>query len=990
MIMATLTSSITINVGSVNAVSNNERQSQIDSKKESKVSANTQESLKQDSSQNEQKSSKESTSSTSSKATASESKQTSSSESKTSDTSQKSESKSVIQDQSRTGIMPTATINDGVTGWQDATQSTIASIVLDKATNKTLNYTFGNSDGSLTWDQGNGSSPSGVMPPRFNVFIRDNGKLVESSYKSTSGMGGSYDYSLLTRRNDALPNIRTSATSAKLSFTKYYQATDAKGQKILKMVGKFTAQGSTIPNYTVEYLLRPSLEKPSVQQELYIYSTATTPVEGGIFFAKDTSLNGNDGVPVYAQADNQGMYIADGSYKLFLNMGVDDGPTKFNAMNFHRSGDYGTSDYALNGYLPATFDGTGVEAKNLKEGTAVYTGSDSAYSAKWNWQTFQPDTVYHYRSDLGIATSGLVVPEAKETYVNHTTQDQKNHVHDTVNIKMTAHNLGYNSEWKNINISSKIPDELDIDTATIKAVLNNGDQVTIAPSAYDKTTRMLTVKLPKNLVDNEWSSVTFDATINNKASGTTIKSSMLAKTEGGTGNFDTATDDMEIPVELAPVNIEKTVLNETEKETTFKKTAIGHIKDTLDYQVKITVPKQGAIMTNSVLADDLAKKGLELVPGSVKLEYSDKTVEKPTSVKNISLKKMSPGDSVTLTYQVKVKEDVATGTVLKNTVLYVGEQANNGMTGNQDDATVTIEKPKISEVHFKYIDRKTGDPIATEVIATGNINSKVSDLKATDISTGQDPNKIRPAYIEGYTPIDFTTDTDLNTAVFADIKDVDPVIDANVVTYTFRYEKTRLAITSLPTKMNFGKFDTTQADRTFYLPAPTAQPRSGLNKNPYSIEISDFWGIENWTLSVEQAQQFHGQYTKPDSLSTQNVELDGAQLQFNNAKFTTHTEANHSISNAQDKVTAAPDFKLTPGGAPTKVIDYQRSGQYLKKDSDNTGGLAYDNPGYSIHKYQFGDERTADYSIGLHVPESTKRYKTEYTTSLKWNLTVAP
>ena len=98
----------------------------------------------------------------------------------------------------------------------------------------------------------------------------------------------------------------------------------------------------------------------------------------------------------------------------------------------------------------------------------------------------------------------MVVPEAAENYKNKTTSDQKNHVQDNITIEMKAHNLGYSSEWKDINVTSKIPDELDIDPSTIKVTLNNGDQVAIDASKYNQTTRMLTVRLLKNLSENEW------------------------------------------------------------------------------------------------------------------------------------------------------------------------------------------------------------------------------------------------------------------------------------------------------------------------------------------------------------------------------------------------------------------------------------------------------------------------------------------------------
>lgn len=176
MLILILISSVIINENVVNAVQRQDNSSEIKVPTDSKTSSHSEQSV-----------------STQSKSESkSESKTTSSEKSSSETTTQSSSShrdKSVIQNQSRDTIMPTATIDDGVTGWQPAKQTTIASIDIDKAANKSLNYTFGNSDGTLKFDQGNGGIITNNMPPRMNVFIKDNGKIVESSFKSTSGMG---------------------------------------------------------------------------------------------------------------------------------------------------------------------------------------------------------------------------------------------------------------------------------------------------------------------------------------------------------------------------------------------------------------------------------------------------------------------------------------------------------------------------------------------------------------------------------------------------------------------------------------------------------------------------------------------------------------------------------------------------------------------------------------------------------------------------------
>lgn len=185
--------------------------------------------------------------------------------------------------------------------------------------------------------------------------------------------------------------------------------------------------------------------------------------------------------------------------------------------------------------------------------------------------------------------------------------------------------------------------------------------------------------------------------------------------------------------------------------------------------------------------------------------------------------------------------------------------------------------------------------------------------------------------------------------------------------------------------MNFNPTSDTQAERTYYLPGQ----REGDKKVPYGVEVSDYWGINDWQLGVSQTTQFTGQYTDHYQ-KTRDVQLDNAQLQFNNANFKlVQTDGNNSQQN-NDQIESIAAFSLIPGDKPKTLVTYHKRGQYRHQQTDNKGNLTYDLPGYSIYQYRFGDPQTADYSIGLHVPQTTKRYQTHYQTTLKWHLTVAP
>ena len=113
----------------------------------------------------------------------------------------------------------------------------------------------------------------------------------------------------------------------------------------------------------------------------------------------------------------------------------------------------------------------------------------------------------------------------------------------------------------------------------------------------------------------------------------------------------------------------------------------------------------------------------------------------------------------------------------------------------------------------------------------------------------------------------------------------------------------------------------------------------------------------------------------------------------------THSEGKSTEGSGKgDKTESLDHFNLVPNGTPRRLVTHKKEGQFLHKDNTN-GSVAddgtdnrvtYDRPGYAVYKYQFGDEKTADYSIGLFVPGATKRYNTTYSTTLLWNLTVAP
>lgn len=288
-------------------------------------------------------------------------------------------------------------------------------------------------------------------------------------------------------------------------------------------------------------------------------------------------------------------------------------------------------------------------------------------------------------------------------------------------------------------------------------------------------------------------------------------------------------------------------------------------------------------------------------------------------------------------------------------------------------------KQGLGRIIFRYIDRRNQQAIGDrEITVTGPIGKKVSELTTAETSGQQNPNKIRPAYIEGYVPVDYTNQPDLTTAQFQTVRDVDPIVEGTDTIYTFRYEKSRLEM-QVPVKMSFGTASSAAIDRIYYLPGQA----DGGTKVPYGVQVADYWGVTSWNLSVQQARQFEG----VDQATNKLVPLDNAYLSFDYGLFKTLQSTDNTT---KDDVETRDHFKLTPGAPATTIVTYHKKGHYLSAQQDNTGNQQYDLPGYSVYQYQFGDQQTMDYSVGLHVPAATKRYKTHYKTTLTWNLTAVP
>lgn len=232
------------------------------------------------------------------------------------------------------------------------------------------------------------------------------------------------------------------------------------------------------------------------------------------------------------------------------------------------------------------------------------------------------------------------------------------------------------------------------------------------------------------------------------------------------------------------------------------------------------------------------------------------------------------------------------------------------------------------------------------------------------------PGRISPKLIDGYTITGMTTDTDLDKAQWTAPYQADLRFEMTDQTVTYGYHKAMIAIAA-PNDWDFGDYQTASTDSIYYLKT--------ANHQPQQVSIVDFYGVENWQLTVQQAEQF-----KDDKGHT----LTGAQLQVD------HGQALAQVSNSgEGQLTAQRTFQLKPGDEAQTIMTFTKKGPFQRPSGEpdhSSVQQPYQNPGQGSWQYQFGTPQSANYSVGLKVPATTKRHATRYQTELTWSLTVAP
>lgn len=894
--------------------------------------------------------------------------------------------------------------DDGITNWQKVTTAPEATYAITK--DLSLDFTFGTINGGSQFPDVGNPSPIYLQP---NVYLVDNGTGADvwalfcnnSNYATDS----SDSFGIVTDKaanpsdqnwRAQAPNIngeglesdtyKENAPDANVDPT-LFVGTDSQGRMAIKKV-----VDNVKNKYQFEILYRFSTNgAPIVQQELYLKNTATTDLNYGAYLSLDTDLNENDNIPLFSQGSSTGIYMQDPNYKILMNMQVPDGPTDYAATLWRDPGKIDAT-HVFDSFVPKNITGQGRSFMNpnhpvkaTPNGEQLFPGKDSAYTARWDWHALKPGGVDHYRQDIGVTKQPYVVPYARKSYVNSTSTDHKNRVGDTVQFKLTAKNQGYKTSWGKVKFTDTIPTAFQIDANTIKLINADGSTVKVPASAYDPTTHQLNVGVNQAIADNQSVAVTFAAKILPVASGKTIRNTFTATgvDDNDNGTVKTATAFVDVPVESVPYSghLDKLVKNETQKEPDYQQATTGKYGDIVDYQIKYGVDQDSTTtLATGELKDELPQE-LVLKKGSIKVTYDDGSSESPSDTNDIQLKPLGKGNSVTVTFEAQITQQEAG--MIKNTAHFSGTtSANVQAPSSESEADIKVAKSEQGKVIFRYIDRKSNmkNPaqIADTVTVSGPIGKKVSAINA---------EPMRPKHIKGWTVIDATQTADLTNATFFQAEKLNPIIAKQDQVITYRYEKAMISL-SAPETWNFGKYLNTQRDAIYYLPATR---NTANQKVPSGVNVEDYFGTDSWTLSVQQTGQFKSQAdpNSHDPALRHAHELTGAQLQFNNALL--KKIAAHEASTAKDVVNNLSHFTLEPAAKQsTTVVTYSKKGHFDQHVATDSDGQKYDDPGWNVWRYQFGRQQQADYSVGLHVPATTKRYKTHYQADLTWTLAIAP
>ncbi|WP_424348707.1 lectin-like domain-containing protein [Latilactobacillus sp. 5-91] len=419
-------------------------------------------------------------------------------------------------------------------------------------------------------------------------------------------------------------------------------------------------------------------------------------------------------------------------------------------------------------------------------------------------------------------------------------------------------------------------------------------------------------------------------------------------------------------IKKTPPTLIKEVKNITKSDADYMTETTAEVDDEIEYRIQLVNTASGDIKPGAILKDVFDADLGDIQ--QVKIDYLDQN-EKITATQTtdwtnnqVILDHGIPvaGQGMAIAY-VKAKVKETNKSVINNSA----SLATDFGTGTSEKAKLNIKQSK-GRIVVRYRDRK-------------DENHKLAEDKIYDGKIG-DSEKIQPKVIPdsqgNWTVVDSSNqpnpDWGSTTRPDWDLAHdytVTYAKDEQVITY--RYEESHIGIIA-DKRWDFGKHDTTGTDRNYYLKAKTKDNQ----KQPYAVGVEDYYTSKGWTLNVKQDNQFHTNAN--EKIAGDQKFLDNAVLNFHNGHIALKESDDVGATAPVSKLTS--EFELIPKGEAVNLMTH------TNKTPDPGYYAAH---GFGIWEYQFGDSKQADYSIGLRVPQTTKRYPRQYTSQLTWSLVIA-
>ncbi|MGG5324727.1 hypothetical protein IGJ83_000333 [Enterococcus pernyi] len=305
---------------------------------------------------------------------------------------------------------------------------------------------------------------------------------------------------------------------------------------------------------------------------------------------------------------------------------------------------------------------------------------------------------------------------------------------------------------------------------------------------------------------------------------------------------------------------------------------------------------------------------------------------------------------------------------------FVGWQANTGtnVVISDPSATNTTITMGNSDVTLQAVFEKEGRVFVNHIDSEGN---KLADSKELRGAIGES-YETSALEIENYKLTEepentqgIFTEEDIDVTYIYDISQVSPIDPLDPDSEVDPENKPEIPedqgflSIDFVSQFNFGTQKIFVSDQTYY-----AQPQRLLNEDgtvnekeerPNYVQISDRRAANErngWQLSVTQNGQFRNK---------NGHELIGSEIQLFNQELVTAQDG--TIPELQEE----PVQQILPN---TRKVLIQANGE----------------SGTGTWIYRFGDQQTANKSVGLYVPGGTNPEATSYSTKLTWELSAVP